>query len=90
MKHVLAGILGLALTGCSPMVPVMTWEPEVESPPQAATAIDGHERARSATSLGKGPAPSSSPARRRFRSLRAARLMLRSMTNWWRDSKSTR
>lgn len=34
MKHVLAGILGLALTGCAPTVPVMIWEPEAESPPQ--------------------------------------------------------
>lgn len=32
MKHVIAGILGLALTGCSPTVPVMIWEPDKESP----------------------------------------------------------
>ena len=35
MKHVLAGIFGLALTGCAPAVPVMIWEPGQESPSQS-------------------------------------------------------
>lgn len=32
MKHFVAGVLALALTGCSPAAPVMIWEPDKESP----------------------------------------------------------
>lgn len=34
MKYVFAGILGLALSGCAPTVPIIIWEPGAESPPQ--------------------------------------------------------
>lgn len=35
MKHILASILGLALSSCTPAIPVMIWEPEAESPSQS-------------------------------------------------------
>lgn len=34
MKQVLASILVLALTGCSPAIPLLVWEPDPESPQQ--------------------------------------------------------
>lgn len=38
MKHVLAGIVGLALTGCAPAFPIVVWEPDSDSPPQPRPA----------------------------------------------------
>lgn len=35
MKHILASILGLALSSCTPAIPVMIWKPEAESPSQS-------------------------------------------------------
>lgn len=35
MKHILASILALAFTGCTPAIPVMIWEPDADSPSHA-------------------------------------------------------
>ncbi len=46
MKHVLAGILGLALTGCAPSIPVLVFSPdEGSAPPPAPPSEVMNERA---------------------------------------------
>lgn len=40
MKHVFAGILGLALLGCSPAVPLLVWEPDAEPTPELRPASE--------------------------------------------------
>jgi hypothetical protein len=40
MKHVFAAILGLALMGCLPAVPLVVWEPDSEAAPEPRTASE--------------------------------------------------
>ena len=40
MKQVFAAILGLALMGCSPAVPVLVWEPDAEPTPEWRPALE--------------------------------------------------